>query len=340
MAKHSYYKTIKGEKYDRRLLELAEGTSKGKGEGRVSVKDARKIIQASGDGGAVTDIEQNTIRYILNHFNHTAKAKEELEIFLREQELPEYDTTPLNKLTESIRKDEESGTRKDEEGQTLVDYPAGEVVSGKALQRDSGESAWIPGSRYLLALLLVMFFVILFFWLYRAYTGMKSGDGSNARETVSVPGDSNSKGPVQSKATDEPEVEVDDSRTDLEAESRSSSPLGAYTLYFQSNGVWVGSDEHGHLLDRVARKVKENDRKEILHVTGYSDNVGGPKVNLQISRIRAINAAGALKDRGVSEKRMIVEGEGSADPVGDNGTEAGRAKNRRVEFHIQSSSKK
>ena len=70
MAK-SYYKRIKGVRYDRALIEATEQRIEGKGDGRISESDLREIIDLSKDGKGVTVTELRTIKYIQDHFRLT-----------------------------------------------------------------------------------------------------------------------------------------------------------------------------------------------------------------------------------------------------------------------------
>lgn len=69
-------------------------------------------------------------------------------------------------------------------------------------------------------------------------------------------------------------------------------------------------------------------------VKGHTDNVGPEDVNLRLSKERAENVTRYLKDRGVPASRLSVEYYGMSRPIAPNDTEAGRARNRRVEFEI------
>lgn len=68
-----------------------------------------------------------------------------------------------------------------------------------------------------------------------------------------------------------------------------------------------------------------------VSVTGYTDNTGTESHNLDLSRRRAAAVQAALKTQiTVSGVTLAVSGRGEADPVADNGTDAGRQANRRV----------
>ena len=73
MAK-SYYKKIQGVRYDRALLEAAEGRIYGQRDGRISQKDAEEIVELSKDGGRITETELRTLKYISKNYHFTQKA--------------------------------------------------------------------------------------------------------------------------------------------------------------------------------------------------------------------------------------------------------------------------
>ena len=65
-----------------------------------------------------------------------------------------------------------------------------------------------------------------------------------------------------------------------------------------------------------------------------SDSTGSRSYNLQLSQRRADSVKAYLVSRGVPAERLQTVGAGPDHPVADNGTEAGRAQNRRVEITI------
>ena len=74
MAK-SYYKIVKGVRYDRALLEAAENRIKGQGDGRISEQDLKELVDLSEDGKGITITELRTLRYIQDELNLTEKAQ-------------------------------------------------------------------------------------------------------------------------------------------------------------------------------------------------------------------------------------------------------------------------
>lgn len=72
----------------------------------------------------------------------------------------------------------------------------------------------------------------------------------------------------------------------------------------------------------------------IIEIQGHTDNLGTPEFNQELSLRRAENVVNYLTDHGIGSTRLSYKGFGATSPVEDNLTEAGRSKNRRVEFHI------
>jgi acetyl-CoA acyltransferase len=70
----SFYRTIDGQRYDRALLEAAEESVAGAGDGRISVSDAEALFDRIIDGNRYTDIEKATVRYIRDNFKFTVAA--------------------------------------------------------------------------------------------------------------------------------------------------------------------------------------------------------------------------------------------------------------------------
>jgi outer membrane protein OmpA-like peptidoglycan-associated protein len=71
-----------------------------------------------------------------------------------------------------------------------------------------------------------------------------------------------------------------------------------------------------------------------VKIEGHTDSVGAADYNEELSLRRADAVKRVLTSRGVQEKQMLVMGMGESRPLADNGTAGGRARNRRVELHI------
>ena len=99
---------------------------------------------------------------------------------------------------------------------------------------------------------------------------------------------------------------------------------------FDSSKVKEGVKES---LNTLGKALAEN--KDIkLKIDGHTDYVGTEQYNLNLSLKRANSIKNYLIEKGVSANNISIEGYGKQNPVANNSTKAGRAKNRRVEFII------
>jgi OOP family OmpA-OmpF porin len=88
------------------------------------------------------------------------------------------------------------------------------------------------------------------------------------------------------------------------------------------------------LLDEVAGLFKEHMEITRVEIQGHTDNTGKAKENLKLSQDRAESVKKALVKRGIDDARLSPKGFGQDVTIADNKTEAGRQKNRRVQFKI------
>ena len=73
---------------------------------------------------------------------------------------------------------------------------------------------------------------------------------------------------------------------------------------------------------------------EVVIAVGHTDSIGTGSYNQKLSVRRADSVKGFLVGKGVEKNRIYTEGKGSTQPVADNKTAEGRAKNRRVEVEV------
>lgn len=104
----------------------------------------------------------------------------------------------------------------------------------------------------------------------------------------------------------------------------------ALQVNFDVDKATIRSDAQP-LLAEIA-KLLAGDEALRLSIEGHTDNTGGAEHNLALSTARARSVLGALVGLGVDPSRLQSKGHGQQEPVADNATEAGRAKNRRVEL--------
>jgi outer membrane protein OmpA-like peptidoglycan-associated protein/tetratricopeptide (TPR) repeat protein len=86
-------------------------------------------------------------------------------------------------------------------------------------------------------------------------------------------------------------------------------------------------------LDEMVQLLKDNPALSIL-VSGHTDNAGKPADNLLLSDNRAKAVVNYLTAKGISRYRLFYKGFGDTQPIDDNKTESGRARNRRTELKV------
>ncbi|MBP3975611.1 OmpA family protein [Pseudoxanthomonas spadix] len=86
-------------------------------------------------------------------------------------------------------------------------------------------------------------------------------------------------------------------------------------------------------LNNVAATLKEYDQT-IVEVSGHTDSIGSDAANQVLSEARANAVADYLIGQGLMRQRFEILGMGERYPIASNETDAGRAKNRRVEIRV------
>src|SRR6266849_894995 len=86
-------------------------------------------------------------------------------------------------------------------------------------------------------------------------------------------------------------------------------------------------------LDDLANKVR-GVNLEVVIAIGHADSIGSDAYNQKLSVRRAESVKAYLVSKGIEPNRIYTEGKGEKQPVADNKTREGRAKNRRVEIEV------
>ena len=94
------------------------------------------------------------------------------------------------------------------------------------------------------------------------------------------------------------------------------------------------TQESKQLLDEVVVTINASPELQKIEVQAHTDYKGSGEANLKLSEQRALSVKNYLVSQGVLEKRLIAKGYGESQPIADNKTEEGRAKNRRVELKV------
>ena len=87
------------------------------------------------------------------------------------------------------------------------------------------------------------------------------------------------------------------------------------------------------ILDQFAQGLNQQPSMEV-RIVGHTDNTGSDAINNPLSVNRAQSARDYLVSRGVASSRISIDGRGSREPIADNSTEAGRARNRRIDIFL------
>ena len=107
-----------------------------------------------------------------------------------------------------------------------------------------------------------------------------------------------------------------------------SGKLDVYGITFATGQATITPASDAVLSDVLAVLTANADWK--LRIEGHTDNVGDKAANLKLSTARAAAVAAWLTGKGIDAVRLTTSGLGDTQPVADNTTEEGRARNRRV----------
>jgi outer membrane protein OmpA-like peptidoglycan-associated protein len=88
------------------------------------------------------------------------------------------------------------------------------------------------------------------------------------------------------------------------------------------------------IVEEIAATLLGNPHIKLLEVQGHTSAEGTEQYNLDLSQRRVESVVATLVERGVERGRLTPKGYGESQPIASNDTEAGREKNRRVQFVI------
>ncbi len=102
---------------------------------------------------------------------------------------------------------------------------------------------------------------------------------------------------------------------------------------FATGSANLTGESEGILLSAAVALTENPDVR--VEIAGYTDNTGKASSNQKLSARRAEAVKAWLVAKGISASRMTTVGMGDRDPISTNRTAEGRAKNRRIEFHVR-----
>ncbi|MGI9220380.1 MAG: OmpA family protein [Woeseiaceae bacterium] len=126
---------------------------------------------------------------------------------------------------------------------------------------------------------------------------------------------------------------TDTSMTSAELCARSFAPIAAQTIHFRQSSTEL-RDAAIPLLDRLVEFAYDCP-DSIIAIVGHTDSTGEELWNVQVSLARAEIVAAYVTSRGIASNQLVTEGAGSERPIGDNGSVAGRERNRRIDFELR-----
>lgn len=127
--------------------------------------------------------------------------------------------------------------------------------------------------------------------------------------------------------------EVTADASSLSDEIKKSGHVAVYGIHFDT-GKFLILPDSGQILGEIVKLLQQNPDLK-LRVEGHTDNQGNATANQALSEKRAQAVVAWLTAHGIPDARLTAKGFGQAQPVADNATEDGRAKNRRVELAKQ-----
>lgn len=112
---------------------------------------------------------------------------------------------------------------------------------------------------------------------------------------------------------------------------KTTGHVSVYGIYFDTGKSEIKPESDAAIAE-IAKLLKNNNAL-LLHVVGHTDNTGSFDANMKLSKDRASAVANSLGSKhGIAPSRLKSYGVASLSPVASNKTEAGKAKNRRVEL--------
>lgn len=182
---------------------------------------------------------------------------------------------------------------------------------------------------YLLGILLTIIVGTIFHWFYCCNYDARAGSQENAAANIPVV-------TIPDEETTEPQTATSDSdeskKWEAAREKLNSDPLNFYceTNMADFNPGQLDSRKFVELQDYL-----NNNPEATINITGHTDITGSRNYNLKLGQARADKVKAYMQKNGISENRIITESSGPDEPIADNNTPEGRAKNRRVVILIK-----
>lgn len=330
----SYYTVIRGKKYDRRMLELAEGLTKGRGDGRISVTDAKNLLRVVKDSNNYSVTEKQTMEYIRKHYKFTKEGDE----FFRSEIRKWAAGKGKKKTATKPKKAAASETATPVAAAVTAPAPAERPLPESATPAKKGS----PLKEILLGLLLLAAAAALFYFIaFKTNCGKNlfNRNAANEAPKTDVPAET----PARVAEAPKPAPVANTAKPES-----APAPAAAKPAAVKASPKLQAALEKTHLIfiaekteltpttlkkiESLAPRLKAENVK--IQLTGHTCAWGPKELNQKISEKRAQVAKEAFVARGVPAENIETRGIADAETIGDQKTVAGRVASRRVTFKV------
>ncbi|MCW7491793.1 OmpA family protein [Leptospira sp. 2 VSF19] len=345
----SYYRTISGKHYDNELLEIVEKATK-RSKAPIGKNIAKTLFDAIKDGGDYTDVEKRTVKYIRDNFKFNPEADEFLRSEIRKWAAKISVPAAKKKSSAKSSAKKESAKKRSsvrsakasDEGFTpyVESYEFGEssreeiaptpeyneLVALNKFQITPRQNR--IGRIVLLGLIAVFFIVLIIF-------GIRSCNrSSNSSQNTITSQNSNLSQDAGSRSLER--VELSQGKVSSRFESRASAIR--YINDLQIRFIKQSMQTEDGASDKIATLAEALKAYPGIRVRvkGHTCFIGEMDENKILSDERAKFIFDELVKNGVSSTQLDYRGFGETAEIESNSTEAGRIKNRRVDFTVLS----
>ena len=328
----SYYTVIRGKKYDRRMLELAEGLTKGRGDGRISVTDAKNLLRVVKDSNNYSATEKQTMEYIRKHYKFTKEGDEFFRSEIRKWAAGKGKKKAVAKPKKAAAR--ESAAPAAAVASTPVPTPQEAPAYTPAAPAKKGS----PLKEILLGLLLLAAAAALFYFI-----AFKTNCGKNLFNRNPAPEAPKAEVPPPAAEAPKPAPAAEAAKPES-----APAPVAAKPAAATASPELKAALEKTHLIfiaekteltpttlkkiESLAPRLKAENVK--IQLTGHTCAWGPKELNQKISEKRAQVAKEAFVARGVPAENIETRGIADAETIGDHKTVAGRVASRRVTFKV------
>lgn len=350
-----YYKTIKGKRYDRSLLDLADSLTTGGGDGRISLQDAKTLFKKVTDGSTYTDTEKATMQYIRDNYRFTESADKWFRAEIRSWAASKKKSAPKaeKKTAKKAARKPAKKTPSKKAPKAAVKKTAKKTAAKKAPRKKAAPKKATPSpvttpepeetylsaapapspilqqqmnekenkggsSKLFIAFLVIAALAAIIFFAFFKKSPETKPDIARKAPPAKVKLKEKKPAPEPAKAIT------------FKKQAPAVASVENVKIYFAKGSGWINHKERKKLIPVIDYMKKNQGRK--LIIVGEACSLGTPKLNNDLSLYRARNAARYLAKKGIPRNRIIIRGIGEK---GINGKNENLWKNRVIEFDIR-----